>query len=103
MKNEILTISEENTLEGVRLSLKGRVYAVNAGTLERKLEEILKKGQSSIILNMEQIEYLCSTGIKIILKAFKDALKAGGKLRIEKPSENVRSVLEITTLDEILL
>ena len=103
MKNEGLIIIEENTPEGVRLNLKGRVYSINAFALEQKLDEILNKGLNNIVLNMENVEYICSTGIKIILKAFKTAIKAGGKLGIEKPSVNVSNILKITTLDEILI
>jgi len=103
MRSEELIITEENTPEGIKLYLKGRVYSVNAFALEHKLDDMLNMGLNNIILNMKQVEYICSTGIKIVLKAFKTTAKSGGKLEIEQPSANVGNVLKITTLNDILI
>lgn len=103
MKNVNFEISEEKTPEGIRVILSGHIDNNNAPLVERKLEEIAKRGDVNIVLNMNQVYYLCSSGIKVILKIYKETKNAGGKLKIEEPSPSVKNVLKITAFDEIFL
>ena len=103
MENESLVIQEDKNPENVKFSLIGRVDSLNADQLQLKLDEVQREGCFNIILNMARVEYLCSIGIRVILKAYKDAKKMGGRLGIEFPSECVKKVLYITTLNELLM
>ena len=98
-----LIIKEETGPELVKFAITGRIYSSNANILETHLGKALEEKQNNMILNMSQTEYISSIGIRVILKAYMDAKKAGGDLKIEMPSENVRNVLKITALDEILI
>ena len=91
------------TQEGNKLTIQGRIDSVNAVELGDKLEQVLQEGQNHIILNMLRVDYLCSTGIRMILKAYKEAKAAGGRLSIEKPSECVKNVLGLVALNEMLV
>jgi anti-anti-sigma factor len=68
-----------------------------------KLETALNDGQKTIILNMSQIEYLSSIGIRVILKTYKQALEADGKFNIEHPSEIVKNILGMVALKELMV
>ena len=103
MINEDFTITKEKTHEGIKFIIKGRANTVSAEELQHYLEKAIEEGQLNIVLNMLRVEYLSSAGIRVILKAYKDVKKAGGKLGIEMPSENVRNVLGQTALDEMLI
>ena len=98
-----LTIKKDAFPELVKFTITGRIYSSNADVLEKHLEKTLEEKSFNIILNMNQVDYISSIGIRIILKIYMEAKKAGGKLEIEKPSENVRNVLKITALDEMLI
>ncbi|MCL2320408.1 MAG: STAS domain-containing protein [Treponema sp.] len=102
MGKEAITITREKTKEGAGFTIKGRLDSVSADMLQLKLEEVLKEGQTNIALNMSQVEYLCSNGIRVLLKVYKNAKTKGGLLKIMQPSESVRKVLAITALDGIL-
>ena len=102
MDNE-LTVEKSIGPEAVKFTIAGRIYSSNADKLKVHLEKALEEKQFNIILNMSQVEYISSIGIRVILKAYMDANKAGGKLEIEMPSENVRNVLKITALEEMLI
>ena len=91
------------TQEDGKLTLQGRIDSTNAAELGHELDRALKKGETTIILNMLRVEYLCSNGIRVILKAYKEALAAGGKLGIESPSECVKNVLGLVALNEMLI
>ena len=97
------TITQETMPDGIKLILQGRVDSVNSTELGYKLDQVIKGGQTHIVLNMLRVEYLCSTGIRAILKAYKDTKAAGGKLGIEMPSECVTNVLGIVALNEMLV
>ena len=103
MNNENLEITQGQTAQGIKFILKGHVNSVSADYLEEKLEEAFNSGEINIVLNMLRVDYLSSAGIKVILKAYKDAAKSGGRLGIEGPSENVRNVLGMTALDRLLI
>ena len=103
MKNMELKITREKTQEGVKFFLEGSITSYNADTLQKELESAQKEGIYNILLNMLHVEYLSSTGIKVLVKNFKSAKKAGGRLSIETPSERVRSILEMVALDELMI
>ena len=98
-----LDITKEKNEESIKLILKGRVDSNNASLLEKKLNEALDEDGKNIILNMAQVEHLRSVGIRVIIKAYKTAREAGGNVGIEDPSENVKKVLAITSLEEMLI
>ena len=103
MKNEGFEITKEKTKDGAKFILKGRLNSTNADELQYMLDETLKDGKMDIVLNMLKVEYLSSAGIRVILKAYKNAKETNGKLGIEMPSQNVRNVLGMTALDEMLI
>jgi len=103
MDNEDLKITE-NIEEGTcRLYVKGRVDSNTADILLLKLEETLGNGHKSIILNMTQVDYLSSIGIRVLMKVFKQAKKKGSSFNIDRPSEIVRNVLGMVALKELLI
>ena len=103
MSNEEFTISEERNDEVIKLFLKGRITSMNANVLQYKLNDELTKGQKNIIVNMMQVVFLSSAGIRVLLMYYKKFKDAGGSFYIENPSENVENVLGMTALDEMLL
>jgi anti-anti-sigma factor len=102
MKNEELEIIEEKSHDADKFILKGRANAASADSLLYKLETALNDGHKNIIVNMFGVEYLSSVGIRVILKIYKKAAEAGGKFSIERPSENVKNVLGMAALKEML-
>jgi len=103
MKDNDLEITE-NIDQGIcRVIAKGRIDSKTADSLLFKLETALKDGQKAIILNMSQVDYLSSIGIRVILKIYKQASEAGGSFNIERPSEIVKNVLGMVALKEMLV
>ena len=86
-----------------KLFLKGRITSSDTDILKRKLDEVLKAGCERIVLNMQDISFLASGGIRVLLMYYKIASSRGSSFYIEKPSENVKNVLGMVALDEMLL
>ena len=103
MKNETLELTEERSGKHSKFIAKGRIDSFTAEELQFKLENALNDVQTAIILNMFQVEYLSSIGIKVILKIYKQAAEIGGTFNIDRPSEVVKNVLGMVALHEMLV
>jgi anti-sigma B factor antagonist len=101
--NEELEILEERSPGAVKFFLKGRVNAASADSFLFKLETAINEGHTNILVNMSRIEYLSSIGIRVILKTYKQAAEKGGSFKIESPSDNVKNVLGMVALKEMLV
>lgn len=103
MKDESLEITENRKGGICYFVAKGRIDANSSDTLLFELERALKEDQKKIVLNMLQVEYLSSIGIRAILNIYKKTAEAGGTFNIEKPSQIVRNVLGMAALKEMLI
>jgi anti-anti-sigma factor len=103
MGSKELEINEDTSLSATKFILKGRVNATSADEFLNRLETALKKKQKKIVVNMHQVEYLSSIGIRAILKIYKQAAETGCKFNIENPSESVKNVLGMVALNEMMV
>jgi len=103
MDDEILVITEEKTSDGVRIILKGHVDIMNALLLEKKLDELMERKENNVLVNMENVNYLSSSGIKACLKMYKELNSSGGRFKIEQPSMSVKNVLHAIAFDDFML
>ena len=102
MSDEKLLIFENKTGDSLKIILKGRINADSASILQRKLDESSKENRH-IILNMQNVPFLSSGGIRVVLMFYKILKANGGSFFIENPSDNVKNVLGMTALEELLL
>jgi len=103
MNSQDFSMRKEKNEATVRFIISGRVNVYNAPMIQAEIEEELKLGNNKIILNMCQVYFLSSAGIRVILMMHKKATEANGSFGIEQPSENVKNVLGMTALEEMLI
>ena len=103
MNKELIITEDQADASVYRLILEGPVSTTTANTLEFKLSEALRSGHKNFILNMRQVSFLSSSGIRILLMFFKKAKENDGSFYVENPSENVINVLGMVALDQMLL
>lgn len=87
---------EKSGKEEVVLKLKGRLDTVSAPKLESEIDELQCK---SLVLDLQELEYTSSAGLRIFLKASK---KLNGNIRIINISDEVRVIINMTGFDKIL-
>ena len=90
-------------LEGEKLtvSLEGRLDSNTSRILEEELFDSLD-GITTLIFDFENLEYLSSAGIRVILSAYSVLEDNGGKATIINPNEEIVEIFEITGLTDIL-
>jgi anti-sigma B factor antagonist len=79
----------------------GRLDVAGAPTLKEAISEALKNGPSKVVLDMEGVSFVDSTGLGSVIAALKQIRSSQGDLRLAAPNQQVRVVLELTTLDRV--
>jgi anti-sigma B factor antagonist len=79
----------------------GRLDVAGAPALKDAIGEALKNGQPRVVLDMEGISFVDSTGLGSVIAALKQIRSSQGDLRLAAPNQQVRVVLELTTLDRV--
>ncbi|MGN0613064.1 MAG: STAS domain-containing protein [Porcipelethomonas sp.] len=91
---------ERKTTDGNTIALSGRLDSSTAPELEKELNGILAAA-SKLVLDMENLEYISSAGLRVILKTQKALEKKDGLKLIHVP-DMVREVFDITGFTEFL-
>lgn len=93
-----ITKSKENT--ALTLELNGRLDTNTAPELETELKASLD-GIETLIMDMEELAYLSSAGLRVILAAQKQMNKQGSMV-IRNVNDMVMEVFEVTGFTDIL-
>ncbi len=83
------------------ISVRGELDLSTAPQLEGPLEEALESGEGSVLIDLSQCEFIDSTGIALIVRAWQrlNSGENGRGLVICTHNDQVRRVLEITGLE----
>lgn len=98
-----MEIIKQSTSQGLELIVKGRLDAYWAEHLNLSLVEVIRGGTHHITLNLREVVYLSSAGIRVLIKMHKQLKGIDGALHVTSPSEQVTSVLSMTGLAELIL
>src|SRR6202158_3767763 len=81
------------------VTLDGRiVLGEESQALRQKLKSLIAEGNKKIILNMDNIKYIDSAGLGILVAAHVSAKLQGASLKLSNPGSKFREVLQITQL-----
>lgn len=79
----------------------GRLDVAGAPALKDAISELLKDGPQRVVIDMEGVSFVDSTGLGSVIAALKQIRGTQGELRLAAPNQQVRVVLELTTLDRV--
>jgi len=80
------------------VAVSGRVDSATSGELEMALKALLEKGASNIVLDFSGVDFLSSSGLRVMVTTRKALKEAGGEVVIAQPSERVKETLELAGL-----
>ena len=96
-----MEIATEN-LEGIVLvSIKGRCYSSDAQAVEDGLAAALGGGTRQLAVDMTELDYISSAGLRVLLKLAKQIQRGKGKVVLFGLRPNVREVFSISAFDRI--
>ena len=83
--------------------LEGELDLHNADELKEAIDiEIDKKGIKNIVLHMEKLTFIDSSGLGVLLGRYKKLLPLGGKLKIANVPPNIYKIMELSGLPKII-
>ena len=96
----MLNISKE--LEGNKLTvrLSGRLDTTTAPEFEAFIKENLES-VSELVIDLAELEYISSAGLRVLLAAQKIMLKQGSMV-VTNPNEVISEIFEVTGFTDIL-
>lgn len=82
------------------LTLRGDIDAHTAGQLEAALLDV--HDEDEVHLHMAEVAFLDSSGLRVVLAAHRRLAEDGRELIVDRPSDVVTRLLEITGLQDHL-
>src|ERR1700757_1241244 len=97
-----LEVETRPAVKGVTvLAPSGRLDVAGAPALKDAIGEAVRNGSSKVVIDMEAVSFVDSTGLGSVISALKQLRNSQGELRLAAPNQQVRVVLELTTLDRV--
>lgn len=78
--------------------LDGALNAVTYQGLEKEFQRLLDSGATLLVLDLKSLVFLGSTGIRVLLQAYKTLRARGGDLRtlqVQKPIQDVFDLVQL--------
>ena len=88
-----VSIDEENSV--ARVALVGALNTDTAPGFEERLQAVVTGGHDLTVLDMKDLDYISSAGLRVIFKAAKQARAAGHRLAAANRKPHIDKVFEI--------
>jgi anti-anti-sigma factor len=88
-----LTVNSARNGEVTVVTIAGRVDSVTAASLDSELDKVVREN-SKLVLDLNDVEYLSSAGVRSIIRVSQSAKKSGGGVKLAAIPAQVLEVLE---------
>ena len=95
-----LEVEQSGTVQIVHV--QGSINSANSGRLQEVLRGLIDGGATRIVLDLQELFYICSLGIGVIAKTRSELDQRQGMLVIQSPREDVRKLLSMLRLDRLI-
>lgn len=85
----------------VVLAIRGEIDVYTAPRLRERLIELVKEGHRQVVVDLDQVDFLDSTGLGVLVGGLKRLRTNDGDLVIVCNQPRILKVFEITGLDKV--
>lgn len=85
----------------VLCTIEGDIDINSSPDIKKAFDGLIKDKEAKIIVNLENVPYIDSSGLATLVEMFKRTKTYGGLLKLSNLSEKVRGLFEITKLEKI--
>lgn len=96
-----MEINEITNDQCVIVGITGRLDTTNYSLLENKLMEMIENNQHKILVECSKMDYISSSGLRILLMALKKITQVKGKFVLCSLQENIHEIFEISGFTSI--
>jgi anti-sigma B factor antagonist len=85
----------------VLMDVSGRLTSLETEALRDSISRLLKEGRKDIVLNLGGLQYLDSSGVGELARAYVTVVKQSGQMKVIGLSSRIEEVLKITQLYQV--
>lgn len=97
-----MEINKAISNQNVIISLKGRLDTMTAPQLESEINNLDYAETETVTLKLQELEYVSSSGLRVILMLHKNLKKNGGNLKIVNVSNTIMELFSMTGMADYL-
>ena len=90
------------TDSGVTVKTGERIDTINAGEFEREISPILSESGANVVFDCNTLDYISSSGLRVILKAQKIISAKKGTMKLIGVKPQIRKVFDMTGFSRFL-
>jgi len=95
-----LKITQREVGTAAILDLNGKLTGgPDADTFRDVFKSLLDQDKKNIVVNLEKVSWINSTGLGILISGYTSVRRAGGDLVVMHASERIESILYVTKLN----
>ena len=96
-----MELTEKKSGDICILGLTGRLDAYSATEVEKKLDTVIGAGCVKLVLNLEGLEYISSSGLRVLLSQLKKVRKQQGDIKLASMKPYIREVFDIAGFTQL--
>jgi anti-sigma B factor antagonist len=85
-----------------RINLAGRLDSASIKDVDLRLSALTAESKASILVDLSQVSFLASIGIRTLLTTARLLRQRGGKMALLNPQSLVEEVLKVTGIESII-
>ena len=82
------------------IALRGEIDVYTAPLLRQKIVDLVDEGALNIVVDMEKVDFLDSTGLGVLVEGLKRVRTRGGDLSIVVTQDKILKIFDITGLNK---
>ena len=84
------------------VSLEGDIDFLVYPELKKQLLKLIESGKINMIINLEKVNYIDSSGLGAITSAHLKVTSIGGNIKIVSPNADINKIFDITGLSKVV-
>lgn len=96
-----MEISRKKVADIEIISLGGRLDAYAANDVERELDYLIDAGQVRMVVCLEQLDFISSSGLRVLLVGLKRVRKQQGDIRLACLKPHIKEVFDISGFTQL--
>ncbi len=83
------------------ISLGGRLDANASGELEQKLNALVEADEVRLVVSLEKLDYISSSGLRVLLASLKSVRKREGDIKLACMKPSIKEVFDIAGFSQL--
>jgi len=95
-ESKLMEVAQTQKEGIVILGLKGRLDSNTSDDFEKKLLGLILSGETRLVLDFKDLDYISSAGLRVLLKAAKELKRNNGRLAFCSLKDYIREIFELS-------